>query len=205
MTKTPLKTIKTGNQTLIRQCSDEILALRKSGYSRTRVCEMISELFFLDQDILTPNRLATSLSTVLAGDSESEAASREARINTLRGNIEMILQNLRTKSSLHNKKLLSIVPAPTQSPPQAQLPAQPITAKGAAVPKVETSSAPVESASDEANERWSKILAYMNSARYSFNEKNVPSILSALESSPATYRNLNPHQLYSKFEKLLND
>ena len=193
MDKTPLKTIKTGNQILVRQCSDEILALRKSGYSRTKVCEVISEIFFLDQNILTPNRLASNLSTVLAGDSVNETASREARINTLRGNIEQILQNLRTKSSLHNKEALAIPTVSVNTTPKIESRAVP---HSASTPKPAQSQVLIN-ASEEARKIWEDLLGMMIARNKSYEEKNISKIISTIESDIETYKKLNWLQLYN--------
>lgn len=97
----PLNLPRTGTMKIVRRVSDEISALRTSC-DLDELCSLLTQIFELPSDQLTPRRLSSTLSTVLAGDNERERALREDRINRLLENPAQIMLNLDFKKQIMN-------------------------------------------------------------------------------------------------------
>jgi len=135
---------RSGNQVIVRQCSDEILALRELGYKFSAIGEIICEVFKHDQNVLTAKRLSNSFGIVIKGDSDQESKLRGARISKLKEDVAQIYQNLKAKSAFYNKDMSSLnKPEAAQTSAQAvslgkTKPAQAVAAKPEVKPEAIT-------------------------------------------------------------------
>src|SRR5450759_4227546 len=75
---------RSGNQVIVRQCADEILALRELGHKFSSIGEIICEIFKHDKNVLTSKRLSNSFGIVIKGDSVQEKKLRGERVSKLK-------------------------------------------------------------------------------------------------------------------------
>jgi hypothetical protein len=100
----PLNLPRTGTMKIVRRVSDEISALRTSC-DFDELCLLLTQIFELPDNQLTPRRLSSTLSTILAGDNDRERVLREERVNRLRENPAQIMFNLDFKKQIMNGEL----------------------------------------------------------------------------------------------------